>query len=425
MTKQHLILRNLLSSIILLFIIIGIIHDGFSQAITQFVSIQLSPARLISDFISIAGIGGALINSALVGLVGLVIILKLDVKLSGPTFAAVFTLMGFGLFGKTVLNIIPIILGVYLSGKFVGKEFKEYIIIALFGTALGPIVSLIAFEIGLTGVLGVITGISLGIITGFFLPSLAVAMLHLHQGYNLYNMGLTCGFLGLFAASFVKISGHKFVGQMAWYSEKSTLLTLLIPVLSLFLIILGIIIDKKDSIKSFFKIQKIPGRLPSDFMDIESLAGTLINSGVIGIVGTLYTIIIGGDFNGPVIGGLLTIIGFSAFGTNLKNSWPVVFGVILCALLFKLDLNSPGPILAAIFVTTLGPLAGEFGWKVGILAGFTHLVMVMETGGWHGAINLYNNGFAGGLTATIFVAVIQWYKTNKTEFKDTFRSKMK
>lgn len=413
----------MLGTIIALFILTGLIIDGPGIAISQFFKIQLIPARLINDFIQIAGIGGSLINSAIVGLIGLILILKIKVKLSGPTFAAVFTLMGFGLFGKTVFNILPILLGVYLSGKFVGKQFKEYIIIALFGTALGPVVSLIAFEVGLTGVTAIIGSMGLGVITGFFLPALAVSMLHLHQGYNLYNMGLTCGFLGLFTSAFVRISGHEFENTLNWYSEQSLFLNLLIPVLSLLLIITALVSSKLNAFKSFKKIQKIPGRLPSDFMDMESMEGALLNSGVIGIIGSIFILVIGGNFNGPVIGGLLTIMGFGAFGTNLKNSWSVVTGVILCAFIFGINLSDPGPMLALIFVTTLGPLAGEFGWKVGILAGMIHLALVMQTGSWHGGMNLYNNGFAGGLTAALIVAVIQWYKTNKTEFNDTFRSK--
>jgi len=31
-------------------------------------------------------------------------------------------------------------------------------------------------------------------------------------------------------------------------------------------------------------------------------------------------------------------------------------------------------------------------------------------------MNLYNNGFAGGLTAALIISVIQWYRTNKEEF---------
>ncbi len=417
MKNQGSMLYTMLWSMITLFIIIGIIVDGPSDAFKGLLTIQLSPGRLINDFIYVGGIGSALINSALVAMVGLILIAVSKVKLSGPTFAAVLTLMGFGLFGKTLLNILPIIAGVYLSSKFIGKQFKEYIIIALFGTALGPVVSFIAFEFGLTGPVGIAAGVGIGVISGFFLPALAVSMLHFHQGYNLYNMGLTCGFLGLFASSFIVATGHEFSSVMFWYEEKSLLLTLIIPIFSIILIIVGAILGRMNSISSLKTVQKFSGRLPSDFMVMASLDGALINCGLVGLVGSLYIFLIDGDFNGPVIGGLLTIIGFGAFGTNLKNAWPVVLGVILSSLLFDVELNSPAAILAAIFVTTLGPIAGQFGFIAGIIAGFIHMVMVLETGSWYGGINLYNNGFAGGLTATIIIAIIQWYKTNRTEFR--------
>ncbi len=405
--------RNLLFGLITTFILAGVIIDGPVNAFTQFYQLQFDPARLINDFVESSGFGGALINSALVGLIGLILILGNKVKISGPTFAAVLTLMGFGLFGKTVINIIPIIFGVYLAARYVEKEFKQYIIIALFGTALGPVVSFMISEFGLSGIWGLLGGAGLGLVTGFFLPALAVSMLHLHQGYNLYNMGLTCGFFGLFASSFILATGHQYEKVLHWYNGGSLFLTLLVPAISITFIIYGSVFGKKGTFKSLLRIQRLPGRLPSDFMDIECVEGALINSGLVGLCGSLYVLFVGADFNGPVIGGLLTIMGFAAFGTHLKNSWPVVLGVVLAAAVFGLDLASPGPILAAIFVTTLGPIAGEFGWKVGILAGFVHLVMVSQTGSWHGAMNLYNNGFAGGLTASIIVAVIQWYKANK------------
>lgn len=85
---------------------------------------------------------------------------------------------------------------------------------------------------------------------------------------------------------------------------------------------------------------------------------------------------------------------------------------MIACLLFGKDLTAPGPLLAALFVLTLAPLAGEFGWGVGLIAGFLHLVMVERTGAWHLGVNLYNNGFAGGLTAAFLVAVIEWFRSN-------------
>ncbi|HKK49833.1 MAG TPA: DUF1576 domain-containing protein [Alkalispirochaeta sp.] len=33
----------------------------------------------------------------------------------------------------------------------------------------------------------------------------------------------------------------------------------------------------------------------------------------------------------------------------------------------------------------------------------------MRSGGWHGGLALYNNGFAGGLTATLVASVMEWH----------------
>jgi len=70
-------------------------------------------------------------------------------------------------------------------------------------------------------------------------------------------------------------------------------------------------------------------------------------------------------------------------------------------------------VLALLFGTTLAPLAGEFGPATGFVAGCVHLVLVEQTAAWHGGLDLYNNGFAGGLTATLFVAVIQWRRASQ------------
>ena len=416
MERQNKFLLVLLIVIMLSFIVLGLITDGPGEALKGFIQIQVHSGRLISDFIPIGGIGGTLINASLAGAVGLFIIVILKVQLSGPTYAAIFTIMGFGFFGKTPLNILPILFGVYLSSKVAGKMFREYIIIALFGTALGPLVSFMVFEFGFTGVTAVAVGILAGTITGFLLPAIAVSMLHLHQGYNLYNMGLSCGFFALFAASLVRAAGHQIESTMVWYSGESPVVIWLVSVLSIGLIIIGLVSEKMKSIKEFINIQKIPGRLPSDFMDMASLGGALINSGLIGIAGSIYIFLVGGDFNGAMIAGLLTIMGFGAFGTHLKNSWSIVLGVVMSTLLFCGELSSPGPLLAALFGTTLAPLAGQFGILTGIIAGFIHLIMVMQTGAWQGGMNLYNNGFAGGLTAALIVAVIQWYRSSKEKF---------
>ncbi len=413
MDKQTKLLLSVFISFFIAMIILGISADGIVKSFTGFLWLQMQPARLINDFFALAGIGATLFNATAVGIIALSFVLILKIKLSGPTFAAIFTIVGFGLFGKTVFNILPIIIGVCFAAKLVNKTYQEYAIIALFGTAIGPLVSFFAFELGFTGIPGIIIGSGIGIVVGVLLPAAAISMLHMHQGYSLYNVGLTTGFLGIFFAAIIKASGYQFTAQMNWYDESSLALILLVPILSIILVLIGTISGGKKAWKDFLKIQNHSGRLPSDFMGSETPEAAFINAGLIGLIGSLYVFIIGADFNGPVIGGLLTIIGFATFGTHLKNSWPVVVGVIISTLFFGKSLTAPGPVLATIFCTTLAPLAGQFGIFVGLIAGFLHLAVVLQTGSWHGGMTLYNNGFAGGLTATIIVAVIQWYKNAK------------
>ena len=57
--------------------------------------------------------------------------------------------------------------------------------------------------------------------------------------------------------------------------------------------------------------------------------------------------------------------------------------------------------LAGLFGTTLAPIAGHFWYNFGVLAGFIHSALVLQTGGPVAGLNLYNNGFSGGLIAIV------------------------
>jgi hypothetical protein len=398
-----------------IFALTGLLRDGPAQAVQGFLTLQQHPSRLISDFTVIGGNGGALLNAALMGAFALALIRLNRVRLAGPTMAAIFTIMGFSLFGKTALNAIPVMLGVFLAGKLVGKPFRNYIIIAMFGTALGPLVTFMVYEAGFTGVPAVLMGTVTGMAAGMALPALAMAMLRLHEGFNLYNIGLTSGFFGLFAAAVLAAAKRDISITIIWNDIPSLDLMLIIPVIALLFIVWGLAMDGRDIGKNLLAIMKLTGRLPSDFMENVSPGSALVNTGLLGLAGSAYLFIIGADFNGPTIGGLLTIMGFASFGKHPRNCWPIAVGVITATLVFGKSLTAPGPVLALLFGTTLAPLAGEFGPWIGMAAGFVHLVMVERTAAWHGGMDLYNNGFAGGLTAAFFVAVIEWRRSNKPD----------
>jgi len=361
--------------------------------------ILVSPSLLISDYMAIAGPGAALVNAGIVGLIGLVLLTLTKTVISGPTLAAVFTMSGFALFGKNPLNILPIILGVFVYSLVKREPFKAYIVVAMFGTALGPIVSQVIFGFNLPWPIGVLIGMTIG----FVLPPLAPHLLHNHQGLNLYNLGFTAGIVGTIAVGLLKGFGFAPQPTLQWSTTYASNLYIVFLLYFASMIVLGITL--KGSWRGTTELFKLTGALVSDFTAQAGFANTFINMGLIGFIGLGYIRLVGGALNGPTLGGVLTMVGFAAFGKHPRNIIPVMAGVWLACQVFLPVASDPGPLLAALFGTTLAPIAGSFGPIVGIAAGFLHLSTVLHVGVMHGGLNLYNNGLAGGLVATLIVAL--------------------
>ena len=129
--------------------------------------------------------------------------------------------------------------------------------------------------------------------------------------------------------------------------------------------------------------------------------------GINGMAAMTFLVVAGGDLNGPTIGSIFTVVGFSATGKHFRNIMPVMVGVWLASQLKIWSITDPSSSLALLLSTTLAPIAGEFGVLAGILAGFLHSSVALNVGIVYGGMNLYNNGFAGGLVAIFLVPVIQ------------------
>jgi len=377
--------------------------------LTGLLQIAQSPGLLVSDYVAIAGVSAAFVNAGLVGLTGLLLAHFNKVRLSGPIISAVFTMAGFGFFGKTWWSIWPIILGVMLFSRVTRNPFKSYILVALFGTALAPLVTQIAYGFDW----GILAGTLFGLGIGFVLPPVGVYMLRLHQGFNIYNIGLSCGFLGLFVTALLASTGSDIGATFHWSEAYSPLLSQFLLIYASSMLVVGLFLTRGPG--QLRQLVQEAGTLPTDFVDLYGAGTSLINMGLIGLLGWGYIALVGGTFNGPTLGGVFTMVGFAAFGKHILNVPPVMAGVYLGSRLLVWEPAQAGPLLAALFATTLAPLSGQFGPLLGAFAGIIHLMLVMRTGAWHAGLNLYNNGFAGGLTATLFVAVISWWSNWREE----------
>ncbi len=368
--------------------------------------ILVEPGVLITDYMAVAGPGAAFLNSGLLLAVGLLLVRMNRIAISGPVIAALLTLCGFSFFGKNLYNSWAVPLGVLVYARFTGAPFSRYILHALFGTALGPLTSQISFGLGLPPQAGIPLGNLAGMVAGFLLPVLAGHFLKFHQGYNLYNIGFTCGIIGMLFMGVLRAFGYQSTPVLVVSEGLNLPLAEFMYLLSIALIIGGLLTGGADWGRLWL-LWRQSGRLAADFPELVGIGTTMVNMGLLGLLATTYALVVGGELNGPILGGIFTIIGFGAFGKHLMNTLPILVGVYLAALMHVFDPHATASLLAALFGTTLAPMAGAFGWPVGLLAGFLHMSMVMNIGYLHGGLNLYNNGFSGGFIAAVLVPVLE------------------
>lgn len=399
---------TILTFIFLSFIIFGFIVDSPKEIYEGLINIILNSDILITDYVKIGGIGAAFVNSGLTSVLCILILIKIGIKPNGSTIMALWLMAGFALFGKNIANIWSVMFGVWLYSKYQKEPFLNYTLIALLSTALAPTVGQLTFIGNFSPITGLILGVAMSIFVGFILTPLASHCIKVHEGYNLYNIGFAAGLLATLLMSVLRALGINFETRLYWYTGSNNLFFCFLMLIFSSMILTGFILNGK-SFKNLRQIFNHSGRLVTDYYLIyENVA--FINMGILGIVSTLYIVMVGADLNGPTIGAVFTIVGFGAFGKHLLNVFPLIIGGMLSSFLNIWSINSPQMILSCLFSTTLAPIAGHFGWPYGIIAGFLHVCTVMNTSYLHGGLNLYNNGLAGGFVAMTLVPIINAFR---------------
>ncbi len=379
--------------------------------------ILTSPANLLTDYIELTNIGSTLLNAGLMTLLSVATIKRARSEVTGVLAAGVFTVTGFSFFGKNLLNSIPIVLGVILYSKISRTPFKKNLPQAIFGTALGPLVSEITFNLGLSIVPAVILGFAAGVFVGLVLHPLSSHLRSFHMGFNLYNVGFATGIIGMVFLAVLRSMGVEVLPVSVLSSGNNRHLSIILFSIFAVIFIVGLIYNK-FSLRGYTEILSIPGKHGTDLFESAGFGISLINMSLLGCLMTAYVLAIKGEINGPVIGGIFTVVGFGAAGKNLKNVLPIICGVFIANLFNIHEASSTVGILAALFGTTLAPIAGYYGVGWGVLAGFLHMAITMNIGYLHGGMNLYNNGFSGGFVAAALVPLINTFielRANRTK----------
>lgn len=368
---------------------------------------------LLSDYLVIGGAGATFVNAGLCGLVATLLLPLSGVSINGPFVAAIYTVVGFAFFGKTIYSIWPILLGVWLYTRVQRIPYRNSLLVALFGTTLAPLVSFFSFAAGLPVGVGIAAGWAVGMLAGFVLPPLASHMLRFHDGYNIYNIGFTGGIIGSFFVAVFR-SLRLDVAPTPLVAGASLLwLSAYFLLGSLALVLWGLWLSRAawgELGRGLLRIHGASGRLVSDFLVIGNYPASLVNMGVLGLLSIGFVHAMGSSLNGPAVGGLMTVVGFAAFGKHARNCLPVFAGVVLGSWVKAWEASSTAVVIAGLFGTTLAPIAGQYGVLAGVLAGFFHLSIVMNVGVLHGGINLYNNGFAGGFVAAFLAPLFNAFR---------------
>lgn len=374
------------------------IREGIARIVT-------SRSVLITDYMAVGGIGATLVNSALVGLFGTGMLIVSGVKPNGSSIMALWLTVGFAMFGKNMFNMLPITFGVWLYSKVQGEPYRNYSLVALLSATLSPVVSGIGFHPDIPMPLSFYLGVLIGVGVGFLFPIISSFTVRVHGGYNLYNMGFAGGLMSTFIVAGFESVGMEMPRNLEWSTGNNLILAILLYVVAAGLMIHGFFPQGKFSPPPYGKMMRHTGRVVTDLYVMYG-NGTFFNMGLLCAVATTVMLLMGADLNGPTLCGIFTIVGFAAFGKHLRNVTPVMLGAILATYINLQDPTAPVNTLAILFSTGLAPIAGQFGWTWGLLAGFLHVNTITHIGFLNSGLNLYNNGYAAGFVALLLVPII-------------------
>ena len=399
--------------------ILAFVIESPQSLVSGMMTILVSPSQLFTDYMEIASVGSTLLNVAIMLGISIYSYKKLEIPLNGTVIGSLGMLAGFSFFGKNLFNSIPFMIGVWIYTKVTKQNYRNYVIVGLFGSALGPLISFLAFSGVLPQGWSVLIAYALGIFIGFILPQLSTQFLGFHQGFSLYNVGFTAGIIGMVVLGFMNAFGIEVETRTLTSTQSPLILYQLLIGFCVILILTSFYLHFKKKEKYHFKLLlKLSGRLPSDFVEMTNLATVTLNMSIIGFILLGYVLMNGGQLNGPIVGSIIGVMSFGAFGNQVKNTVPVLVGIMIGSYLTGVEPTSTSALIAAIFGTTLAPVSGYYGPFAGMIAGFVHITLVSHVVVMHGGLNLYNNGFAGGFVAAVLVPIFEIFEGIRQEMKE-------
>ena len=402
--------------------------------ITGLAEILMTPSQLTRDFFAAGGMSGTFLNVALVGFVCAAMTCLPGAVVNGATIAAYFLTTGFSFWGINFLNMWPFFLGVIVHALVKREPFPKYVNLAMFSTALCPLASELLLrypgseEVRGVTLTGVVLMLAAGMLIGFLTPAMANHSPNVHKGYDLYSAALPGVLLGLFAVAVLyKSLGHDVPAIKATLSESHPAVVWTFCGVFFGLCVLAGWWLNGKSLKGYTDLLKDTGH-KADFVAKYGPGLAIANVGLYGLMILLYYIFVNalmGDalagFNGVTLGIVFCMVCFGAAGSHPGNIWPIMLGYVafsFAATTFfggVFPVNAQAIMVGLCFASGLTPIAGNYGWWAGVLAGGMHYLLVTSIPAIHGGFSLYNGGFTALVIAIILVPQLETFCKNREQ----------
>ena len=399
-----------------------------------FVRILTSPAKVSTNYFSVGGFAGTLLNMGLVAAAMTALFHFSGTKVNNVSTLAFLLTLGFCSWGINLLNMWFTMAGVAVGCLIKKEKPFSNINAMLFTTGVAPFISELlvryphAEAIGFN-VLGFVLAVVAGLAVGIMVPAGLPHSPNVHKGFNLYSAALPVGMAAcLLNGVFYKVMGIDLPGTVGDMSVTSRTIANIfyISLFSLFVVFarfLGCSFkDYWNLLKNRNQVNNVSGTLGN--------ATFLMNAGFFGLFIMAYYNLIGASFNGVLFGLILCMLCTCNSGSRPSNVWPIMLGYVVASGVtgwlspmlggsFSLAVNAPAIVVGLCYANGLSPIVDKYGWQYGFVASMIHYCLVTLVPSLPGAFCLYNGGFTGIFVCIIFVPVLERYCKTKEARKAT------
>ena len=403
----------------------GNMFAGLWQIITQ-------PCRIATNYFSIGGFSGTLLNMGLVGALSLALLCVTGAKANNTSTLAFLLAVGFSSWGIHILNMWFTVAGVVLYALVKKEPLRDHANAMLFSTGIAPLISELLLRYPNPETVGFhpagwALALAVGLITGFCLPAGMAHSAKVHKGCDLYSAALPVGMSAfllqaiLYQTMGVKlpgVSGDAAVGNAVFFNVFYCSVFGLCIVLSL---LLG------GTPKKYWKLLKDPDQV-TDFAQTYDNATFLMNAGVYGLMIIGYYNLVGAPLNGVIFGVVMCMLATCNAGSHPGNVWPIMLGYVvasylfgwlsgLCEGAFAGAINAQAICIGLCYANGLSPIADKYGWAYGMVAAVLHYCMVTTVPYLHGGFCLHNGGMTAALVCLLAVPTMEKMFRTKQEKK--------